>query len=572
MNARLFRYVSVGAMLALSLGSALPTQAALPAAKKVAGTVIYDRLNLPLPPSEPSQAFQATETTEFGDHVIFAGSARSLTKVTFVMVTWAYQSQFPSMIDPSGWTHPFKLNLYNVVPGSPPTIGTVIATVSQNLRVPWRPEPSPACSDNKWQAGDGSCNNGMAFEMSFDLTALNITVPNEIIYGLAYNTQSWGSPAIGTPGPYDSLNVGVGATAATIGTDVNDDAVFMKSTWAGNYCDLGVAGTGTFRFDGGCWKLNPPPFNNMVPNARFEAITPADLNIVPSVTTVPSGSPVNVELRIDGATSLVGYEFTLNYPAAMATAPGTGSYANTFLTASSPAGVFNAKPGTCVAAGTCEFAQSLFGVPAGVTGSGPLATVSFIANTPGTYLLTYSFVALSDYGETPSSLPVVLHTATIIVVPGSATVNGTIRLQARATPITAGPVTLVQQSAPFATFSTTYDPTTGFFSRAVDAVAAGTTYKLTAGHQNYLNDEKTLTVYPNNTYPQTQATSLRAGDAYQDGLIDIGDLSCVGAGFGLAVAPCGLGGTTDINGDTVVNIFDLVLVGGNYGLTAPQPY
>ena len=59
MNARLFRYASVGAMLALSLGSALPTQAApprpnettkapsqtaSPAAPMVGSDVIYDSL------------------------------------------------------------------------------------------------------------------------------------------------------------------------------------------------------------------------------------------------------------------------------------------------------------------------------------------------------------------------------------------------------------------------------------------------------------------------------------------------------------------------------------------------
>ncbi len=102
MNARLFRYVSVGAMLALSLGSALPTQAAprppnedtkattrpkTPAVPMVGGSIIYDGLPSPTPPSLVSQPFQAQQTLEFGDHVSFAGTARIVTKVTVMMVT-----------------------------------------------------------------------------------------------------------------------------------------------------------------------------------------------------------------------------------------------------------------------------------------------------------------------------------------------------------------------------------------------------------------------------------------------------------------------------------------------------
>ncbi len=78
---------------------------------------------------------------------------------------------------------------------------------------------------------------------------------------------------IGGDGPYNSLNVGVGEPATIIGTDVDRDAVFMKSTWAGNYCDGGMIGT--FRYDGGCWFDQPAPFGDMVPNVRFEMMEPA---------------------------------------------------------------------------------------------------------------------------------------------------------------------------------------------------------------------------------------------------------------------------------------------------------
>lgn len=532
----------------------------------VGSDVIYDSLIYPQPPNVPSQPFQAQQTFEFGDQIAFAGAARIATKVTVLMSAFALHSAYPSVGDLTGWTHPITLKLYNVNNAGPvPVPGAVIASVTQSFSIPWRPVGDPTCPNTYgqfgWRAGDGLCYNGFVFPIVFDLTSLNVTLPNAIIYGISYNTQTYGVAPIGADGPYNGLNVAVGTVVPSVGVDVDQDAVFWNTITADWYTDHGAAGVGIFRQDTG-WSAYDV-------NVRFEATTPADLNIVPSVTTVASGSPVNVELRIDGARDLYGYQFTLNFNPDMATAAGTPTYEPSFFT---PAGGVDA---TCLA-GVCSFARTLTGAPTGITGSGVLARVSFIANKPGTYILSYSAVSLSDFGESPVSLPVVLHTATIEVVPGSATVNGTIRLQARATPITAGPVTLVQQSAPFATFSTTYDPTTGFFSRAVDAVAAGTTYKLTAAHQNYLDDEKTLTVYPNNTYPQTQASTLRAGNGYKEVIdaIDISDLACVANGFGvLPVQACGgIGGTADINGDTVVNIFDLVLVGGNYGLTAPQPY
>ena len=51
-----------------------------------------------------------------------------------------------------------------------------------------------------------------------------------------------------------------------------------------------------------------------------------------------------------------------------------------------------------------------------------------------------------------------------------------------------------------------------------------------------------------------------------DNLVDIGDLTLLGGSFGLPQSPADTG--PDINGDGWVNIFDLVLAGGNYLKTA----
>jgi hypothetical protein len=52
-------------------------------------------------------------------------------------------------------------------------------------------------------------------------------------------------------------------------------------------------------------------------------------------------------------------------------------------------------------------------------------------------------------------------------------------------------------------------------------------------------------------------------------VIDVGDLALIGGAFGNSVTP---DTGADVNADGVINILDLVLAGGNYGLSSPQPW
>jgi hypothetical protein len=174
--------------------------------------------------------------------------------------------------------------------------------------------------------------------------------------------------------------------------------------------------------------------------------------------------------------------------------------------------------------------------------------------------------------NTPTSTPVP-PTATPTSTPGPlppAMVSGVVRLQGRLAPGTAGSITLVDTSGAFGSVTGAFDANTGAFSLAVQALAGGTTYTLTAGHPLYLSNEKTLTVFPGGSYAQA-STLLRGGDADNSGAIGIPDLTCVGGAFGGPGAPC-MTGSSDLNGDGIVNIFDLVIAGANYGLTSPQPW
>lgn len=217
-------------------------------------TTVYNAIPAVLPYNMASMGFQATQTAEFGDYIHLAGTDRYLQTVTVTMSNWARNSEYPLM-SAAGFDHPITINIYSAVPGMPlNTVGTLLGTVTQTKTIPWRPEGDPTCPDTGygagfgWRAADMNCYNGMAFNLTFDMSSLALTLPDDIIVGVAYNTQTWGAAPIGVTGPYNSLNVGASGTLTT-GTDDNTDNVFFNTSTAGWYTDGGAGGVGIFRED-----------------------------------------------------------------------------------------------------------------------------------------------------------------------------------------------------------------------------------------------------------------------------------------------------------------------------------
>ena len=307
-------------------------------------------------------------------------------------------------------------------------------------------------------------------------------------------------------------------------------------------------------------------FSPWLGSAALDGACPAaDLFFNPAAAMLASGANLGVDLNIGTVSNLYGYEFRVVYPAAMGSA--TGSFVNSFFDTTSNATIPGGWNAACTA-GECKFAVSKQ-APGGVAVSGPgtLGHIVFTGATPGVYTVTYQGALMSD--PAPAAIPIITRTA-VITVYGQATVSGIVKLQGRATPITAGPVTMVDTTGLFVgPYATTYDASLGTFSLNVPALAAGTTYTLTADHDLYLGRYKLLTVTPGGSYAQP-TTTLRGGDANNDERVAIGDMTCIGNTFGTAVPTC-TGGSSDINADGIVNIFDLVIAGGNYGLPGPGP-
>ncbi len=237
------------------------------------GFTIYDGIENPLPGNLASQPFQAQGTSEFGDSVQFAGSARSLLTVTQTMSSWGCESGHWStggcVTTPGAtFSHPITLNIYNVGAGG--SVGSLIGSVTQTFSIPYRPSTSAVCGDNRWyHAASDRCFNGFATNITFNLG--NMVVPNEVIYSLAFNTSSYGASPMGFSTAcfstiagcgYDSLNVALADYAPTVGTDPAPDDAYHLTLYGG--CGGAVI---PFGKDAGCWT-------GYYPSVKFTAANP----------------------------------------------------------------------------------------------------------------------------------------------------------------------------------------------------------------------------------------------------------------------------------------------------------
>lgn len=259
----------------LALLSLLAGPAAHPALGQANDPVAYSSIPQHVPGNVSSLGFEATSTSEFGDEVELVGQPGTLKSLRVVMSSFGCQnghwfSNDCTTTPGATFTHPITANIYAVDNSGPTPVpaGPPLATVTQSATFSYRPSADPVnCTGadaGKWfDASDSKCYNGLAQTLKFTFPH-GISMPNQVIWTVAYNTTHYGYNPIGesatcyTSGggcPYDSLNVGAqtfpGAPFA--GTDVDPNGVFLNSSSGSQYCDGGAGGTGTLRLDTPCW-------------------------------------------------------------------------------------------------------------------------------------------------------------------------------------------------------------------------------------------------------------------------------------------------------------------------------
>jgi hypothetical protein len=244
---------------ALMAACAVLALTAAAASAMVSYTPIYNNLPAPLPGNVPSEAFEATSTSQFGGEVELAGPTLNSTKVTVAMSSWACESggaEDGSCVTASGAKFSWPVTLHIYTPGVGDSVGTQIASLTKTFKMPYRPSANPTkCAGNGGWYKKGVCYHGKLFKISFVLRGA--TIPSKAIVSVSYNTSDYGAvpqrpqPCNSAPNgcPYDALNVGGMEGAPSVGSDPQPNSVYVSSTWTGAYCDGGAAGTGSFRFD-----------------------------------------------------------------------------------------------------------------------------------------------------------------------------------------------------------------------------------------------------------------------------------------------------------------------------------
>ena len=290
----------------------------------------------------------------------------------------------------------------------------------------------------------------------------------------------------------------------------------------------------------------------------------------PTCAVARSGGSAVLTVNIAGVTDLRGYQFKVNYDALRVSA--VGAFVNSWFNTVGeyiPAG-WNAD----CSSGQCWFAVTKFtGSP--VSGGGPVAAVTLTglpSGSAGTFTVDFSDVILGKDGG--DAIDAALFTATCAVY-DVATINGTVTMQGRLTPKSAGTVTLADQTGFLPAVQVPFLATDGSFTAQVPWLPTSTLYDITASHWLYLSNKNTGYIV-NSAGPFTlPSTKLLGGDAMNDGSVQITDLSCIGFQFGHVpdVNACGgLPNSPDINEDGTVNILDLVLAGGNFYKVSPQAW
>jgi hypothetical protein len=278
------------------------------------------------------------------------------------------------------------------------------------------------------------------------------------------------------------------------------------------------------------------------------------------------GASLNVDFS--NIPNLYGYEFKVNYDAAKATA--TSAFVDTWFDTSGALIPPGWDAGVCTST-PCKLAASFQSPATPISGGGTVAKVNFAPLAAGTFNATITDVVLSDIDGMPIAVDV-NSTPLVFTVCGTATVSGNISLQGRAAPMNPGWVEFTDTANNFSPTTVNFG-TNGAYTASVPVMPGGSTYRVRAFHYLYLGNEMaSLPLTPGQTLTG-QNTRLLGGDANNSGLVGPNytpgvtttDIGCIGASFGLAPVNCSdTNGSTDINNDTVVNIQDLSIAGGNY--------
>lgn len=213
-----------------------------------AATTIFNSMEPGATNSFSSLAYQANGIVESGDY-IKTSKLGVLYSVDVGMSSWACESGGWSTgdcvtSDGATFDHPITLNIYEVDnSGSTPELGSLITSKTQTFSIPYRPSADDELCDGDrfYDERVEACFNGLNTEITFDFSDDSIILPEEFIYGIEYNTQTYGDNPVGVSGPYNSLNFALIDRTdypVSVGEDVQDGDFLLD--WPGASAPLAL--------------------------------------------------------------------------------------------------------------------------------------------------------------------------------------------------------------------------------------------------------------------------------------------------------------------------------------------
>jgi hypothetical protein len=277
---------------------------------------VYDSIPTNPPGNVASLGYEATQTQELGDVVRLGPGGRVLDSVRVLMSSWGcedgtwHQNATPPCTTTPGATfdHELTLNIYSVDSSGEPD--TLLASQTETFAIPYRPSADASnCSGGRWFDGT-TCFNGFATPVEWNFSGPAVTLPNKVVWSVAYNTTHYGYDPIGEAAAcytesggcgYDSLNVGAETLGdPDAGQDVNEADAVYSSANGGNDCDGGTGGAGAIRLDAGCWT-GYRPLAEIITTGSTDTVV-----VKPSATSgwgiLPNG---NVAVTTNNATGVV---------------------------------------------------------------------------------------------------------------------------------------------------------------------------------------------------------------------------------------------------------------------------
>jgi hypothetical protein len=228
-------------------------------------------------------------------------------------------------------------------------------------------------------------------------------------------------------------------------------------------------------------------------------------------------------------------------------------------------------PGSCpipdfvvvneASAGTIRYAATSLSPSPPCSPGGVVASITFEGLAAGTSPVSFTSWLLAD----PDGIPIGVESVTDgeVVVIEIGTIEGFVDLQGRSDD-SGAEVCATDGGPPICTLT----DTAGYYQLDVPQ----DTYDVTVEMERYLDGLKTGVFVPAGSVVTLPSVKLLGGDANEDDTVNILDLSLIGGKFGLNDGDPGWDARADINNDLTINILDIVLAASNFLATSPVPW